>query len=195
MPNTEPICREWIARVRDQEEQASRKLVERLHPMVLRIVRAHRPRRMAEEDLCQEVFMSLFSSLEQYRGAVPFEHWVSRIAVNTCIDHLRRHRCRPELRWADLAPDEARALESLRDQAATATATDALAMKDLLEKILGTLPPADRLVIQLAALEERPVKEICAMTGWSVVSVKVRAFRARRKLRLALEQLLQAEKS
>jgi RNA polymerase sigma factor (sigma-70 family) len=195
MPDAEPISREWIERVRAHEERASRELVERLYPLVLRIVRAHRPQRMAEEDLCQEVFMSLFASLEQYRGTVPFDHWVSRVAVNTCIDHLRRHRCRPELRWADLAPEEARTLESLRDRTTTATAADTLAVKDLLEKILATLPPEDRLVIQLTALEERSVKEVCAVTGWSAPLVKVRAFRARRKLRLALEHLLKAEKS
>jgi RNA polymerase sigma-70 factor (ECF subfamily) len=45
---------------------------------------------MAVEDLCQEVFMSLFADLDRFRGEVPFEHWVSRIAVHTCIDHLRR---------------------------------------------------------------------------------------------------------
>ena len=194
MANPEPIGREWIERVRAHDEIASRELVERLQPLVLRIVRAHRPRRMAEEDLCQEVFMRLFASLEQYGGAVPFDHWVSRVAVNTCIDHLRRHRCRPELRWTDLAPWEVRALESLRDSAGTATVADVLGRRDLLEKILGTLPPADRLVIQLTALEERSVQEVCAVTGWSAPLVKVRAFRARRKLRLALEHLMNREK-
>src|SRR5262245_38091133 len=99
--------------VRRREEAAARSLVERLYPLVARIVRAHRPQRMAEEDLCQEVFMTVFASLGQFRGNVPFEHWVSRVAVNTCIDHLRRQRSRPELRWADLSGDEAHALQSM----------------------------------------------------------------------------------
>jgi RNA polymerase sigma-70 factor (ECF subfamily) len=195
MPEAESISSDWLERVRAHDEAASRELVERLHPLVLRIVRAHRPQRMAEEDLCQEVFMSLFASLAQYRGSVPFDHSVSRVAVNTCIDHLRRHRSRPELRWADLAPDEARALESLHDGHPATSTGDAVATNDLLEKILATLPPEDRLVIQLMALDQRSVKEVCALTGWSAPLVKVRAFRARRKMRRSLELLLKSEKS
>jgi RNA polymerase sigma-70 factor (ECF subfamily) len=166
MPNAEPISREWIDRVRAREEAASRELVERLYPLV-----------------------------EQYRGSVPFDHWVSRVAVNTCIDHLRRHRSRPELRWADLAPDEARALESLHDGHPATSTGDAVATNDLLEKILASLPPEDRLVIQLMALEQRSVKEVCALTGWSAPLVKVRAFRARWKMRRFLEALLKSEES
>jgi len=99
--------------VRRRDEAASRLLVERLYPLVLKLVRAHRPQQMAEEDLCQEVFMSVFASLEQYRGAVPFEHSVSRVAVNTCIDQLRRQRVRPEIRWADMSEEEAESLQAM----------------------------------------------------------------------------------
>ena len=73
MPSDPAIPRDWLERVIARDQTASRELVERLHPLVRRIVRAHRPWRMAEEDLCQEVFMSVFSSLGQYRGSVPFE--------------------------------------------------------------------------------------------------------------------------
>src|ERR1043165_8404036 len=100
-----------IERVRAGEQAAARELVERLYPIVVRIVRAHRPRRVAEEDLMQDVFIKMFKRLAQYRGDAPFEHWVSRIAVTTCMDQLRAQKCRPELRWADLSPGEAAALE------------------------------------------------------------------------------------
>ena len=137
--------------------------------------------------------MSLFVSLEQYRGAVPFEHWVSRVAVNTCIDQLRRHRSRPELRWADLSATEAAALEDLAAADAALKPGDALGVNDLIGKLLATLPPEDRLVIQWLELEERTVKEVCALTGWNTPLVKVRAFRARRKLRQALHRILAHE--
>ena len=78
-----------LERVRARDQLAARNLVEHLHPLVIRIVRAHLPRRVLEEDLEQEVFMKMFTRLEQYQGNVPFTHWVSRIAVTTCIDHLR----------------------------------------------------------------------------------------------------------
>jgi len=64
-----------------------------LYPLVLKLVRAHLPRRAAEEDLVQTVFMKVFAKLDDYAGAVPLEHWVSRIAVNTCINQLRAERC------------------------------------------------------------------------------------------------------
>jgi RNA polymerase sigma-70 factor (ECF subfamily) len=194
MPSDPAIPRDWLERVIARDQTASRELVERLHPLVRRIVRAHRPWRMAEEDLCQEVFMSVFSSLGQYRGSVPFEHWVSRIAVNTCIDHLRRHRSRPELRWADLDADEARALELLREGSEEAPDRSAT-LHDLLGRMMESLPPEDRLIIQLTSIEERPVKEVSALTGWSVPTVKIRAFRARRRMRRILDRLLASEKS
>jgi RNA polymerase sigma factor (sigma-70 family) len=78
-----------LRRVRERDEAACRELVEHLYPAVIRIVRAHRPRRDAEEDLAQEVFMKMFSRLDQYRERVPLEHWISRIAVTTCYDKLR----------------------------------------------------------------------------------------------------------
>ena len=83
-----------LSRVRQSEPEAARLLVERLYPLVIRIVRSHRPVRTAEEDLAQEVFAKLFARLDQYqeRSDVPFEHWVSRLAVRTCLDALRAER-------------------------------------------------------------------------------------------------------
>src|SRR3977135_3481908 len=81
-----------IKRVRNSDEAASKSLVELIYPNIIRIVRNHLPRREAEEDLCQEIFLKLFSKLHQFTADMPFEHWVSRIAVNSCIDHLRKQR-------------------------------------------------------------------------------------------------------
>src|SRR5215471_17652651 len=94
-----------LRQARLQEHEAARQLVEHLYPLVIRIVRSHLPRRMAEEDLAQEIFVKIFCRLDQYvaRQGVPFEHWVSRLAVRTCLDALRFERRRPELRWSDLS--------------------------------------------------------------------------------------------
>ena len=72
-----------LERVRRRDQDAARQLVDHLYPLVIRIVRAHLPRRVAEEDLAQEIFLKMFTRLAQYQGAVPFPHWVSRIAVTT----------------------------------------------------------------------------------------------------------------
>ena len=178
-----------VQRARQGDPEASRSLVEALHPQVIRIVRSHLPVRTAEEDLAQEIFVKLFTRLDQYqaRSGVPFEHWVSRLAVRTCLDALRAERRRPELRWSDLPEEQSAWLDfMLVDQAAPPDTAPASA-RELLEKLLAQLSPDDRLVISLLDLEEKSVKEIAQLTGWSTALVKVRAFRARRKLRKLAE--------
>lgn len=180
-----------LVRVREQDEDAARALVERLYPLVIRIVRAHLPRRTAAEDLAQEVFGKLFARLHQYaaRADVPFDHWVSRLAVRTCLDALRAERRRPEWRWSDLPEAEAAWVEFMLAGEAAPPETDAASAREVVEKLLAQLPADDRLVLTLLDLEQRSVKEIAQLTGWSGTRVKVRAFRARRKLRALAETL------
>ena len=179
--------------VRRGDQVAARELVEALHPLVRKIVRAHLPRRVAEEDLSQEVYLKMFSRIEQYRGEMPFTHWVSRIAVTTCIDLLRFQQRRPELRWADLSENEAEVLDAVLTGSDGEDATDALAARELVARLLEQLSPADRTVITLLDLEQKSVAEIRELTGWGASMIKVRAFRARRKLRKLFEQLERKE--
>ena len=173
---------DWIARARAGDQAAARALVERLRPVVLRIVRARRPKRVAEEDLTQEVFMKLFARLGQYAGDAPFTHWVSRIAVTTCLDHWRALQRRPELGWADLAEWEKEFLDRVTDDQHGYRPGDGLATRELVEMLLGRLKADDRRVIVLFELEQRSIAEICDETGWSFEFTKMRLFRARRKL-------------
>src|SRR5258708_203056 len=115
-----------LQRVRQRDQKAARELVDHLYPVVIRIVRSHLPRRVAEEDLTQEIFFKMFTRLEQYQGAVPFPHWVSRIAVTTCIDHLRAQKRRPEFRWADLSENEAEVLDNVLTKEDEVSTSDAL---------------------------------------------------------------------
>jgi RNA polymerase sigma-70 factor (ECF subfamily) len=184
-----------LDRVRLRDQAAARELVEHLHPLVIRIVRSHLPRRVSEEDLAQEIFMKMFTRLAQYQGAVPFPHWVSRIAVTTCIDHLRAQKRRPEFRWADLSENEAEVLDAVMTNENDVAANDSFAAHELVHKLLDQLKPDDRLVIQFLDLEQKTIAEICALTGWNTSLVKVRAFRARRKLRKLFEELKRKERS
>jgi RNA polymerase sigma-70 factor (ECF subfamily) len=181
--------------VRQRDQAAARALVEHLHPLVIRIVRAHLPRRVAEEDLAQDIFLKMFTRLEQYKGAVPFSHWVSRIAVTTCIDQLRAQKRRPEFRWADLSENEADVLDAVMTNENDVEVGDALAARELVHKLLDQLKPDDRMVIQLLDLEQKTIAEISALTGWSQSLVKVRAFRARRKLQKLFQELETKERS
>jgi RNA polymerase sigma factor (sigma-70 family) len=184
-----------LERVRRRDQVAARQLVEHLYPLVSRIVRSHLPRRVAEEDLAQDIFLKMFTRLEQYPGHVPFPHWVSRIAVTTCIDQLRAQKRRPEFRWADLSENEAEVLDNVITDERDVLPGDALAARELVQKLLGQLKPDDRLVIQLLDLEQKTIAEISALTGWNQTLVKVRAFRARRKLQKLFQELQSKEKS
>src|SRR5438445_13282741 len=95
------------------DDDAARALVRQLYPLVAKVVRAHRPRRTAEEDLCQMIFIKMFQNLGQFSGKVPLEHWVSRIAVNTCLNQIASEKVRPELRHADLTEEELAVVENL----------------------------------------------------------------------------------
>jgi RNA polymerase sigma-70 factor (ECF subfamily) len=181
--------------VRRRDQTAARELVEHLHPLVIRIVRARLPRRVAEEDLVQDIFLKMFTRLEQYQGNVPFPHWVSRIAVTTCIDQLRAQQRRPEFRWADLSEQETAVLDTVLTDGREPRPGDALAARELVDKLLAQLKPNDQLVIQLLDLEQKTIVEISALTGWNQTLIKVRAFRARRKLQKLFQALTSKEKS
>jgi RNA polymerase sigma-70 factor (ECF subfamily) len=184
-----------VERVRQRDEEAARLLLNQLYPLVIKLVRAHLPRRTSEEDLAQLAFMKIFAKIEQFSGLVPFEHWVSRITVNTCLNQIQAEKIRPELRWADLSEEEERLLACLPATAGDFRHPDELAAsKDLVEKLLGKLSPPDRLVINLLTLEGHSVKEVAKMTGWNCSVIKVRAFRARHKLKKHLLKLMEEER-
>jgi RNA polymerase sigma-70 factor (ECF subfamily) len=137
----------------------------------------------------------MFTRIDQYQGSVPFTHWVSRIAVTTCIDQLRAQKRRPELRWADLSERETDVLDAVITNENDVAPDDALAARELVGKLLDQLKPEDRLVIQYLDLEQKSVAEISQLTGWNQTLVKVRAFRARRKLQRFYRDLIEKEKT
>ncbi|HEY1769069.1 MAG TPA: RNA polymerase sigma factor [Chthoniobacterales bacterium] len=180
---------ELVAAVLQHDEEAAREMVRRLHPLVAKLVRSHRPRRTAEEDLCQMIFIKIFQKLPQFSGKVPLTHWVSRVAINTCINQIQSEKVRPELRYADLSEDEAAVVQNLAATGAELAPDQNFAARDLVEHLLVGLKPADRLIVDLLYLQQLSIAEIGQRTGWSESLVKVRAFRARQKLRRQLARV------
>lgn len=180
----EQSCRRRIA---DGDEDAARELLRHYHSFVLRLVRSHLPRRMSEEDLTQMIFIKIFQNLDRYAGKVPLQHWISRIAVNTCLNELRAEKRRPEWRLSDFDPESSAAIERLaRTEVDLASADDERVAQKLLNRLLTQLAPADRLLVTLLHLDERSVQEVHLLTGWSRAAIKVRAFRARAKMKKML---------
>ncbi len=175
------------------DDEAARELVRRLYPFVAKIVRAHRPRRTSEEDLCQMIFIKVFQKLSQFSGKVPLEHWVSRIAVNTCLNQIAAEKVRPEFRQADLSEEEQAVVENLAASSDELSPDRRFASRQLVEHLLDFLKPAERLAIDLLYLQGRSVEEIRKITGWSASLIKVRAFRARQKMKNQLTKISASE--
>ena len=187
-----PDC---VARVRSGDEDAARALLNHLYPLVLSIVRGHLPRRTSEDDLTQTIFLKVFTKLDQYSGAVPLEHWVSRISVNTCLNALQAEKIRPELRWADLSEEEEHVIQLLDATSNELEPGHSFAARDLTDKLLDCLKPNDRLLVNLLHVEGRSVEEVKQMTGWNISMIKVRAFRARKRMRKHMETLMKEKTS
>jgi RNA polymerase sigma-70 factor (ECF subfamily) len=132
------------------------------------------------DDIAQEVFLRAFRHLAKFRGDAPFEHWLARITVSACYDFLRKER-----RVREQVSLDAHDFD-LRDAGADAAMAAGRA-RELLDFAMRQLSPDERLIITLAELEERPMREIADLTGWSESNVKVRAFRARQSLKKILK--------
>jgi RNA polymerase sigma-70 factor (ECF subfamily) len=171
------------------DESAWRMLVERLYPLVAGIIRNHLRREADREDVAQEVFVKIFANLGQFQGRQPFDHWVSRIALNACHDWLRRIAARPMVSYSDLGDDERELIErTLATDEAGADEPHSM-LHDLLERLISTLAPREQIVIRLLDMDGRSVAEACELTGWGASKIKVTAMRARIKLAEQMKRL------
>jgi RNA polymerase sigma-70 factor (ECF subfamily) len=174
------------------DELAFEEIVRRYGPRVFRIAGRFFRQRSAVEEISQEVFLRAYTQLGTYEGRGSFEGWISRIATNTCLNELRKAKRHPEFYAADLTDDEHNWLET---RVAGRSLSDdyferGIIASDLAEKVLATIVPEDRMVLMLLDGDELPVKEVSEITGWSHSKVKIRAMRARRKVRKTVDRLI-----
>jgi len=175
------------------DESAFAEMVRRYSPRVFRVAARFFRRREQVEEVAQEVFLKAFTQLEGFEGRGSLEGWLARIAANTCLNMLRSARRRPELTASDLTEDEAAWLDDKLAGVAGErhrSAERAVVAADLTDRVFETMSPEDRMVLMLIDGEEASVKDVAELTGWSESNVKVRAFRARRRMREAVERLL-----
>ena len=163
-------------------------LVRRHQSRVFATARRYARREDEVQDIVQEVFLKAFERLPGFRFEAPFEHWLMRMAVRTCYDFLRAHQRTREHPFADLTDEEEDWLDRFRTDPDDAEER-ATAARSLVARLMAGLPPDFRLVIQLLEIEEKSIREIQQLTGWSIPLIKVRAFRARAAMRKALGRL------
>ncbi len=175
------------------DESAFAEIMRRYSPRVFHVANRFFRQRNLVEDAAQEIFLKAFTELGSYEGRGSFEGWLTRVATNTCLNLLRASKRRSELTVSDMSEDENAWLEDKlagvageRHQANERS----LVAADLAGKVLRELSPEDQLVLTMIDGEDASVKEVVQATGWSESKVKVTAFRARRRMREAVEKLL-----
>jgi RNA polymerase sigma-70 factor (ECF subfamily) len=179
---------ELIAAVLKGDAASFEPLVAKYSPRVFSTARRYARRESEIEDITQEVWLKAFDKLKTFRSEAPFEHWLMRLAVRTCYDFLRGHQRNRESSFSEISEPEEDWLERFVADPSSAV-EDADAARLLIGRVLEKLSPSARLVIQLLEIEDRSVKEIAGITGWSVPLVKVRAFRARGEMRKILSRM------
>jgi RNA polymerase sigma-70 factor (ECF subfamily) len=178
----EPTEAELIASVLQGNAGSFEPLVTKYSPRLFGMARRYARREDEVSDIVQEVWLKAFQKLGSFRAEAPFEHWLMRLAIHTCYDFLRRHQRNREANFTDLSEPETEWLDRFVQQPESAS-EKAEAARQLVGRLLEQLSPAGRLIITLLEIEERSVKEIAQLTGWSVPLVKVRAFRARAEMK------------
>ena len=184
----EPTDAELIAAVVQGDTASFEPLIRKYQPRVFATARRYARRESEVEDIVQEVFIKAFQKLGGFRGEAPFEHWLMRLAVRTCYDFLRSHQRNRETSFTELTQPESDWLDRFVVEPGAAS-EHAEAARQLIQRVMSRLSPSAQLVITLLEIEERSVKEIAEITGWSVPLVKVRAFRARAQMRKILAKI------
>lgn len=175
------------------DEAAFAEIVRRFSPRVFQVASRFFRECSLVEDAAQEVFLRAYTRLADFEGRGSLEGWLTRIATTTCLNLVRNAQRRPEATVTDLAEEEGDWLDHQLANVSAArhrSAESSLVAADLTDRVLSTLSPDDRLVLLLVDGEDTPIKEVAETTGWSESKVKVQAFRARRRMREAVEKLL-----
>jgi len=184
---------ELVSRAVENDETAFAEIVRRYSPRVFRFAGRFFRRYSLVEEAAQEVFLKAFVQLRNFEGRGSLEGWLTRITVNTCINLLRNAKRQPELSISDLTVDESNWFDHILSNAGSAQQYDAeqqLIAADLVRRLLDSLPPEDAMVLTMIDGEGASIKETAALTGWNESKVKVRTFRARRRVREVLQKLL-----
>ncbi len=183
----EPNDKDLIAEVLEGSAESFEPLVVKYQTRIFALARRYARREDEVEDIVQTVFLKAYSKLSSYRGDAPFEHWLMRTATYTCYDFLRKHQRNREWNASDLSEEENDWFENIGEESTAETNREAAST--LVNKLLEGLKPEDRHIITLLELEHQTVKEIAKLTGLSESNVKVKAHRAREKMRSALARI------
>jgi RNA polymerase sigma-70 factor (ECF subfamily) len=185
--------RELAIRAKSNDESAFGEIARRYSPRVFRVAARFFSQYSLIEEAAQEIFLKAFVQIKSFENRGSLEGWLTRIAVTTCLNIIRTNNKQPAMNFADLSDDETAWLEekitnvSVKDYKSE---ENKLIAADLLNRLFKTLPIEDALVLTLIDGEGESIKDVAQITGWSESKVKIKVFRARKRIRGALEILM-----
>jgi len=168
--------KELIVRAQAGDRAAHEAIVNQFSSMVFRLISRFFRSREDVEDIAQDVFLKLFARIDQIRPEDNFPGWLARVTVNTCYDELRKTRRRK-------AAMETYGPEMAGEQTVAPAEPDSIGKA---RQALQRLDPKLRIPLVLKEVDEMSVEEIAKTMGLTQTNVKVRLFRARKKLQSIL---------
>jgi RNA polymerase sigma-70 factor (ECF subfamily) len=191
----EPRDAQIVSRVLSGDVNAFEHLVRRYQHLVIAVARRHVPFDYIE-DTMQDIYLRAYRSLPGFKMTDSFAHWLSVIAVRTCYDFWRKYYRSPEMPVSSLTGEQQARVEAVLACAQGDRSREEDVQREaaqVLDLALGRLSPADRMAVELVYFDGRSVKEAAGLLGWSAANVKVRLFRARKKLRQLLDHKRQED--
>src|SRR5215472_4704937 len=175
--------RELVRRAQREDKEAFEELVRRHQHRVFAVAGGIVRRREDVEDVAQQVFVKAYFSLKRFDQRAAFSTWVYKITVNECWDMLRKRKVRPLVYEADLSEEQARqVISSAENDKDTPDISERLEARQRVERLLDGLDERDRLMLILKEVEGFSIEEIAEVLDLNANTVKVRLFRARRRV-------------
>lgn len=175
--------RQLVRRAQKGDKEAFEILVQTHKYRVFAVARGILKRQEDVEDIAQQVFVKAYFSLKRFDLRAAFSTWLYKITVNECWDLLRKRKARPLVYEADFSEEQSRQFSASEQQADPGPDTsERMAMRQRLDAMLAQLDERDRAMLILKEVEGFSVEEIADSLGLNANTVKVRLFRARRRV-------------
>src|SRR5467141_3439578 len=175
--------RELVRRAQGEDQEAFEELVRRHQHRVFAVASGILRRREDVEDIAQQVFVKAYFSLKRFDQRAAFSTWLYKITVNECWDLLRKKKVRPLLYESDLSEEQAQQFSaSERLESGAQDVSDKLEAQQQVERLLQGLDERDRMMLILKEVEGFAIEEIAEILDLNANTVKVRLFRARRRI-------------
>ncbi len=143
------------------------------------------------EDVGQEVFVRLYFSLKQLRAPQVFEPWLYRLTINACYDYLRKKRRVMDVRMADLSEEQVVAADVALSGKRALDEKEKESVKELLDILLDRVSAEDRALLTLKEVQGLSLKELSGIYEVNTNALKVRLFRARKRVLEAYNEMAQ----